>query len=96
MAGACRDGVTNKASEWVWTKAGKLVHHLPSHYLVECTATSIDMCTTFMRLQGEWGSTNAGPYDTMHASPLPLLSNVFNVFNYSYNVIIIADTHFIP
>jgi hypothetical protein len=81
--GACRDDVTNKGSE-----GGKLIHHPPSHSLMECTA--------FMRLQGEWGSTNVGPYDTMHASPPPLFFDVFNVFNYNYNVIIIVDTHFIP
>ena len=77
-------------------EGGELIHHPPSHYLVERTATSIDVCAAFTRLQGEWGSTNAGPYDTMHASPPPLFFNVFNVFNYNYNVIIIADTRFIP
>ena len=33
-------------------------------------------------------------YDTMHALP-SFFKNVFNVFNYNYNIII-ADTHFIP
>ena len=70
-----RTKVANKrGGEWAdkGGEGGELVHHPPSHYLVECTATSIDVCAAFTRLQGEWGSTNAGPYNTMHASAMSL------------------------
>ena len=51
-------GLNEAANEW-GGEGGAHVHHPPSHYLVECTAMSIDMCAAFTRLQGEWGSTNA-------------------------------------